>query len=83
MGAAAYLLNEMPILSAAGVTLFFQNYVHPEYRQLFPPFVPYASVLDLLFNEGPKALDILRSGRREPLAPDQIPSQVVGGEVVH
>jgi hypothetical protein len=82
MGASAYLLSELEIMSAAGVEVLFQNYVHPEYRQLFPPFLPYASILDLLFNEGPKSLEIMRSGRREPLTPDQVSSQLAGGEVL-
>ena len=82
LGASVYLLHEMEIMSAAGIAVFFQNYVHPEYRQLFPPFLPYASVLDLLFNEGPKSLEILRSGRREPLSPDRIPFHVTEGEVL-
>lgn len=83
LGASVYLLSELEIMVQAGVGVFFQNYVHPEYRQMFPPFIPYASVLDLLFNEGPRALEILRSGRREPLLPDQVASQMAEGEVLH
>jgi len=72
LGSAEYLLEDMQLMRDANVTVFFQNYAHPEYRQLFPPFVPYASALDLLFNEGPRSLDVIRSGRREPFLPQQV-----------
>jgi len=69
---ASYLLDDLPIFAHAGVRVWFHNYIHPEYRQRFPPFCPYASVLDLMFNEGPRSLEIIRSGRGQPLTPDQI-----------
>ena len=37
-------------------------------RQLHGPFVPYLSVLDLLMNEGPASLEIIRRGA-VPIAP--------------
>jgi hypothetical protein len=46
----------------AGVTPVFQNYVHPTYRQLHGEFAPFMSIIDLLFNEGPRALEVLMSG---------------------
>ena len=66
IGSAEYLLDDMQLFNESGISVRFQHYQHPEYRQLFRPFVPYASALDLLFNEGPGAMDIIRSGRREP-----------------
>lgn len=48
---------------AKGIKLYFQDYKHPEYKQLWGDFAPYMSVLDLLFNEGKdKALEIIMSG---------------------
>jgi hypothetical protein len=47
----------------AGIRVVYQDYQHPEYQQRFSPFVPYLSVLDLLFNHGPESLEIIRSGR--------------------
>ena len=41
---------------------YFQDYRHPTYPQRFGDFIPYISVLDLLFNCGPHAADILRTG---------------------
>ena len=37
----------------------FQNYQHPCYHQLYVEFIPYLSVIDLLFNHGPESLDII------------------------
>lgn len=72
LGSAAYLLPEQGILQSRGVEVLFQNYEHPVYRQMFPPFEPFASVIDLLFNEGDAALEILRSGRRECLSGQEL-----------
>jgi WbqC-like protein family len=47
---------------AASVKPYFQDYRHPTYRQLHGDFLPYMSVIDLLFNEGPCSRDILLSG---------------------
>jgi len=66
LGSAGYILAEPEYFDLAGVTVAFQHYEHPHYRQLSKPFLPYASMLDLLFNEGVRSLDILRSGRRPP-----------------
>ncbi len=42
-----------------GIALEMQNYRHPSYRQRYPGFVPYLSVIDLLFNEGERSLAVL------------------------
>jgi hypothetical protein len=44
----------------SGVNVIFQEYRHPVYEQRFGAFVPFLSVLDLLFNHGPGSLTILR-----------------------
>jgi hypothetical protein len=46
-------------LEETGVTLEFHDYEHPRYRQRFRPFIPYLSVIDLLFNHGPESTEIL------------------------
>lgn len=74
IGSAGYLLREIDLLEHRSIEIRFHNYEHPEYQQMFPPFVAYASVLDLLFNEGGRALEIIRSGRRECLLPQQVES---------
>jgi len=47
---------------ASGVKPHFQAYVHPIYPQLHGDFEPYMSVIDLLFNAGPKSFEIMMSG---------------------
>ncbi len=47
---------------ASGVKPFFQSYRHPIYKQLYGDFLPYMSVVDLLFNEGLNSLEIIMSG---------------------
>jgi hypothetical protein len=47
----------------SGIRLEVQAYQHPEYPQRYQPFVSHLSVLDLLFNCGPRSLEIIRSGR--------------------
>jgi len=42
-----------------GIKLRFHNYKHPEYPQVYKPFVPYLSVLDLLFNCGGDSLSVI------------------------
>jgi hypothetical protein len=76
LGSAAYLLQEIDVLRDKSIDVVFQHYEHPQYRQLFPPFCPYASILDLIFNEGERALEILRSGRRTPFLPDEVSDMV-------
>ncbi len=40
----------------AGITLEYMVYNYPEYTQLYPPFEPQVSILDLLFMTGPDAI---------------------------
>lgn len=42
-----------------GIKVEYQNYRHPVYNQLHGDFVPYLSVIDLLFNHGDESLAIL------------------------
>ena len=72
ISSAEYLLDEMDALTARDIEVAFHHYEHPEYQQLFAPFVPYASVLDLLFNEGPRAPEVIRSGRRPAYVSSEI-----------
>ena len=42
-----------------GVKLTWQHYKHPEYSQQYGEFIPYMSIIDLLFNEGPNSSNII------------------------
>ena len=69
VGADVYLAGrdgarymDLARFTAAGIHVEFQQYKHPEYRQLHGEFVPFLSGLDLLLTHGDDALAILRSG---------------------
>jgi len=47
------------------IKLKYQNFEHPIYNQLWGNFISHLSIIDLIFNEGEKSLDIIRSGRKE------------------
>jgi hypothetical protein len=65
VGSAEYLREDREQYDRAGIEIRLHGYDHPAYRQLYSPFLPFASVLDLMFNEGPGALEVIRAGRRE------------------
>jgi hypothetical protein len=53
-------------LRAAGIGLEYMTYDYPDYPQLYPPFDPHVSVLDLLFMTGPRAPEYIWQA---PVAP--------------
>lgn len=61
-GSRSYI-DENNLFESNGIDLVYHEYSHPEYTQLYGSFVPYLSALDILFNEGPDVLRILRKGR--------------------
>ena len=63
-GSENYLLDDRNAFDRRGITVFMHVYAHPEYVQRFKPFIPFASALDLIFNVGPMATEVMRSGRR-------------------
>jgi hypothetical protein len=48
------------VLDAGGIQVQYQAFSHPEYRQMHQPFEPQMSIIDLLFNEGENAGEIVR-----------------------
>jgi hypothetical protein len=43
------------------INILYQDYKHPEYRQVYENFIPFMSIIDLIFNEGPNSQKILMS----------------------
>lgn len=80
LGSAEYLLTEQDVLRRRGVDIWFQNYEHPCYRQVFAPFEPFASVIDLIFNCGPEGAAVTRSGRKQPYSVEQLLTMRVTAE---
>ena len=72
LGATAYLTGayaaevylDQKIFEREGIELVFQKFDCPHYAQLYPEagFVAELSVVDLLFNAGPKSLEVLLQG---------------------
>ncbi len=61
------------LFEAHGVTVEFQDYAHPQYRQLWTQeqgFISHLCILDLLFNHGPDALAILTGRSIKPAPSD-------------
>lgn len=58
-GDAARSYLDTGLFAASGITVEWQNYRHPRYRQLHGEFLPYLSALDLLLNMGPESLSVL------------------------
>jgi len=73
-GSAAYIEREKPggAFRDAGIRLEYQNYSHPVYTQQGDGFMPYMSVIDLLFNYGRKSLTIIREGNRSPYVSEDL-----------
>jgi hypothetical protein len=65
-GAEDYLIEDQAEFDSRSIAVQLHVYEHPAYRQCFQPFLPYASVIDLLLNEGKGAAAVMRSGRRSP-----------------
>ncbi|MDP3183574.1 MAG: WbqC family protein [Desulfobaccales bacterium] len=69
-GSAVYLEEESPggAFAKNHIELYYHNYQHPIYNQLYGEFLPNMSIIDLLFGEGfGKARQIIRSGRKSPI----------------
>lgn len=55
-------LDESSAFEDIGVPVHYFNFHHPEYPQLFGDFLPYMSVIDILFNCGDQSADLISSG---------------------
>lgn len=64
-GEGAKRYNDEEAFNREGINLAYTNYKYPlrfpVYHQLWGDFAPNLSIIDLLFNEGPNSLEILKS----------------------
>ena len=49
------------------IKCYFQKYNHPVYKQLFGKYIPYLSVIDLMFNCGPSTKSIIMSNNYDKI----------------
>ena len=67
-GNAAQDYLDRELFTRHGIEIEWQDYAHPVYPQQHGDFVPYLSIVDLLFNCGEESLAILaHAGASEPL----------------
>jgi len=58
-GPSAQSYIEADKFQEAGISLEYMKYEYSEYPQLYPPYDPQVSILDLMFMTGPNALDFI------------------------
>lgn len=58
-GPSAREYLDLDRLNQAGIEVEFMSYDYPDYPQLYPPFDPRVSIVDLLFMVGPDAPDYI------------------------
>lgn len=56
-----YLKEE--IFHDSDIKIIYEKFIHPKYSQVYKPFIPNLSVIDLLFNEGDNASDIIQKSQ--------------------
>jgi hypothetical protein len=61
-GAAARSYLDVELFERHGVRVTWQDFAHPVYAQLHGAFVPYLSVVDLVFNCGAESMAVLAGG---------------------
>jgi len=61
--AQTYLVPQ--IFEQAGIRLEYKQYDYPEYEQLYPPFDPAVSVIDLLFMKGKDSIFYLENKEKQ------------------
>jgi hypothetical protein len=66
IGSKDYLSNHIKTFNEKYIEVKFHDYNHPNYQINGLPFYLGASVIDLLFSCGDKAIQIIRSGREDP-----------------
>ncbi len=50
---------DLSLFEKEEISVKFQDFEHPVYNQVYKPFIPYMSVIDLLFNYGEEGLRII------------------------
>ena len=64
-GSLDYLREDLGLFKRNKINVYIHNYKHPIYSQNFNKFSEYASILDLIFNEGEASYKIIKSGRKK------------------
>lgn len=62
LGSMEYI-EENNLFKKENIKLEYHKFNHPKYPQLWGEFIPYISVIDLLFNCGPDSMKCIKEGR--------------------
>ena len=66
-GAKDYL--DVDMFVEKGISLFWHEFDHPEYSQLYGEFVSHLSVIDILFHMGEESSELIRKAEENALVP--------------
>lgn len=70
-GPAAKAYVEAEKFKKAGITLYWSEFNHPTYPQLYGGFIPYLSIIDLLLNTGKDTMNYIMKGSKNALILDE------------
>jgi hypothetical protein len=59
-GAGAKGYMDLKLFEENGIKVIFHNFTHPVYNQLHGEFIPFMSVIDMIFNCGNSTMDMVR-----------------------
>jgi len=66
LDATTYISGEMgkgyldeDVFQHQKINILYEKFQHPTYKQMYDEFISHMSIIDLLFNEGPKSREIL------------------------
>ncbi len=51
------------IFKQENIKIVYEKYEHPKYFQVYNPFLPNMSIIDLLFNEGEKSSELIKNAK--------------------
>ena len=63
-GAEKYLIEDYKFFMQKKITVKIHRYEHPTYNQLIEPFIPYASVIDLIMMYGHRSKEVMQGAQR-------------------
>ena len=67
-GSRDYLIEDQYYFHESSINVYLQVYKSQPYKQIYDGFTEGTCFLDLLFNCGPNAYNIIKSGSRSPIA---------------
>lgn len=72
VGATTYLSGPLgrnylreQLFEEQGIAVRYDDYHHPTYTQAYPGFEPYMAAVDLLFNAGPRSVEIMMNNQEQ------------------